>query len=134
MIIVGKKHDYRSECSMIEVTSMSRPDVQWRYIDKAGHLHRWFYSGIMTNRYDTYRLDQAYYAGTLVKIIDAEATEDEPAIWHYECPICGEVIWPGTCADQYQQFIPGIRRFWVDDVPVSEEQFKAFMREDGLLP
>ena len=100
------------EHNLIEVTSISRPDTNWSFTDKAGHLHRWHKRGDLvpaTSYYGGY----AYEVPTLKWVIDGVEydSDGEPFnVGHSECIQCGEHIQPGKCADSTRQFIPGLLR------------------------
>jgi len=89
---------------MIEVTSLNRPDTSWRAVDDHGHEHRWYVNGQPAQSYSPMN---RYQLPTLTLVVDYPATDDYPAITHYECKLCGEHIRPGRCADTSPQFIRG---------------------------
>ena len=92
---------------MFEVTSLNRPDTAWRFVDKAGHEHRWHADG---HPADSYNPESRHTLPTLVNVEDAPGGDDYPAVSHYECKQCGEHVRPGTRADDTRQFIRGFSR------------------------
>ena len=69
----------------IEVTSLNRPDTAWRFIDANGHEHRWFDGDTPATSDSPMR---KYTLPTLVRIVDAEGTDEYPEVAHYECRAC----------------------------------------------
>lgn len=140
--IKASGHEFRMEHDMIDVTSMRRPDVGWKFVDAQGHEHRWYEEdGPNGDRISAtfYHPGRSYVLPTLVVVHDGvEAFDDgddcfdEFHISHYECAQCGEHVNPGTCADDRQQYIPGILRCYVDGRSVAPEEMKRLMREAGL--
>lgn len=91
--------------SMIEVTSLNRPDTSWRFTDSLGHEHRW-YEG--DKPADAYSPSRQYSLPTLKLVQDSPGGDEYPAVSHYECAQCGERVRPRRCADEFRQFIRGI--------------------------
>lgn len=78
---------------LIEVTSLNRVDPTWQYIDVQGHLHRWYSLHrkgrvVIQKPATSYTPLKRYTLPTLVLITDYPATEEYPAITHYECRRC----------------------------------------------
>lgn len=95
---------------MLDVTSMHRPDPDWEYTDKRGHVHRWYeYTGLSVIAAISYTPMRQYMLPTLVYIQDSPGDDEYPATGHYECIRCGEVVRPGRTADTTRQFVPGLR-------------------------
>ena len=69
----------------IDVTPMEEADPNWEYIDNNGHKHYWKINNI--NRGD-------YSLPTLKCVEDTPDTENYPAVNHYECKKCGEIVKP----------------------------------------
>lgn len=88
---------------MIEATSISRPDTDWKFKDKKGHVHRWSPEG-------PYNPSKTYTTPTLLWVKDGvEYWDDEPHdVGHLECAKCGEHIEPGRKADDTQQYVAGL--------------------------
>jgi hypothetical protein len=91
---------------LIDVTSLNRPDEKWVFIDAAGHEHFWTFNG-QRGRYSP---EAKAETPTLVCIEDVPASDEYPAVSHYECKVCGEIVRPRTCPDQTRQYIRGLRR------------------------
>jgi hypothetical protein len=95
---------------MVEVTSMNRPDPNWVFTDKEGHVHQWHDSkGPATN----YSPMEKYSVPTVRSVIEGSWVDDdgeEHHICHLACRQCGERVNPGRTADTCRQFIPGLRR------------------------
>lgn len=101
-----------AERHMIEVTSLHRPDLEWRFTDAAGHEHAWT-DGRGRPPVGEYRGSITYKLPSLIQVADpSEFTEEGEEIlcWHYACAQCGETIEPGYRADDTQQFIAGLMR------------------------
>ncbi|MCR4375619.1 MAG: hypothetical protein NUW22_12300 [Acidobacteria bacterium] len=119
------RRTFETFCDVVEVTSIRRPDTSWRKVDQLGHSHCWYTDGAPA---DSYRPDHCYVTPSLVWVKDGETfyeDDDEPHdVGHLECRECGEKIEPGYTADTMSQHIPGMRRFRIDGVSVSEEEFR----------
>jgi hypothetical protein len=120
----------RSTVDMIEVTSLSRPDEHWRFKDAAGHEHSWFAGGKPATFYQAI---MAYDLPTLLRVEDTPGDDEYPATGHYECRECHEHVQPGTAADSFQQFIPGLRRFYINDRSVSWERMQERVAQERAL-
>jgi hypothetical protein len=105
----------------IEVTMLSRPDEHWRFVDAAGHEHRWYVDGAPVT---TYSPTASHELPTLNHVEDYPATEDYPSVSHYECAQCGEHVRPGYTSDHHRQFVAGLKRCYINGEPVSEEEFR----------
>lgn len=120
--IGGHTFDYR--CNMVDVTSMSRPDTDWRFTDKEGHLHHWFINGVIPEQY---RPDNKYQLDSLVWVKDGEEyweDDSEPHdVGHHECRWCGEHITPRYRADDHTQYIAGLQHYRIDGVTVDKDEF-----------
>lgn len=128
---------FETTCDLIDVTSNSRPDVGWRYVDPAGHEHRWHVrdreSGDLVPA-RTYNPSWRYEVPTVREVIYAEGIDEDGydrTDSHLECLQCGAHVRPGTCADAYQQHIPGLRRHFINGEPVTPDEFKA--RAEAVL-
>lgn len=128
---------FRCECDQIDVTSLHRPAVGWVFVDAAGHSHEWWAVGAAAPA-TSYDPRQAYDVPTLVLVKDGEEfweDDDEPHdVGHLECRQCGERVEPAYTADTYQQFVPGLKHYYIDDRPVSEAEFKAALAQQGKGP
>jgi len=124
-------HTFESGCDVIDVTSMHRPDITWRFVDAAGHDHRWCVHGAPADRYDP---TATYDTPTLITVSDGwgiDADDGESVEWtHMECRECGEKITRGYTADEYQQYMPGLRWCRIDGVTVSREEFERRYLEE----
>ena len=107
---------------MVDVTSLHRPDPSWRETDASGHIHEWYTEGRQAN---DYRPDQAYTLPTLRWIEEVPATDDYPAIGHYECVQCGLRVGPPQfTADVHHQHIPGLLTCLINGERVTPEEFQ----------
>uniref|UniRef100_A0A6M3KSJ1 Uncharacterized protein n=1 Tax=viral metagenome TaxID=1070528 RepID=A0A6M3KSJ1_9ZZZZ len=100
---------FRLERDVIEVTPISKPDDDWEFTDKSGHLHRW----------------QNGKLPSLKQIVDSPATEEYPASFHFECKRCGESINPGYKSPEYREYEPSLTHFYIDDIQVTKEEFET---------
>jgi len=98
----------RVERDVIEVTPISKPDDDWEFTDKKGHLHRW----------------QNGKLPSLKQVIDCPATEEYPAEIHFECKRCGETIIPHYKPPEYREYEPGLTHFYIDDVEVTKGELE----------
>jgi hypothetical protein len=114
----------------IEVTSMHRPDPTWAHTDAAGHVHGFYPPG-------DYRPQLSYTLPTLKQVVDVEGVYDEegdmlePPIWHWACVECDETIRPRYVADEYRQYIAGLKHYAVDGETVPFDEFKRLAIEAG---
>ncbi len=114
---------------LIDVTSMSRVDPSWRFVDPAGHEHRWYANGQPAT---TYSPSQHYDLPTLIVVHDGLGyyeDGEEYELSHYECPQCGAHVRPGTCADSTTQYIGGLCHCRINGEFVSEDEFKRRFEE-----
>ena len=124
-------HTWEVYMEPVEVTSLHRPDPDWTFTDSAGHIHRWDPPG-------AYRPLVHYSLPTLKGVTDFAGVYDEqgemlePPIWHWECRQCGQRVDPGYTADQYRQYVAGLKHYLIDDRHVSFEEFKRFAIEAGM--
>lgn len=117
---------------MIDVTCLSRPDTSWKYIDRSGHVHRWYEKGRPATKYYPTAI---YTTPTLVCIYDGAGYYEEGEgynIDHMECRLCGEPIEPVYTADTINQYMKGLSRYSIDGVLVSREEFKKSLLDDGV--
>jgi hypothetical protein len=115
----------------IDATSQSRPDETWRVVDAAGHEHRWHVNGEPMASYSTmarYELPTLELVRTGSWFGDGE----EHPIYEWKCRACGEVVRPGTCADTFQVWVPGVTHFRINGQTVSREEFVRRRHEAGL--
>lgn len=117
--------DFRIERDLMEVTSLRRPDVRWRFVDAQGHEHRWYLEGAPA----TYYAATCHYdTPTLIWVKDGEEyweDDDEPHdVGHLECKQCGEPVKPGYTADDHKQYVPGLLRCYINGVSVSKEEYE----------
>jgi len=115
---------FESGCDQFDVTSLHRPDTRWRFVDAAGHTHRWYMQGQPA---ESYRPDAKYETPTLTWVHDGWGYYEDGeryAIGHHECSECRERIEPHFCADDFRQYLPGPRWFCINGEPVSPEEFQ----------
>jgi hypothetical protein len=91
-----------SSRDMIEVTPLTIIDLNWKYVDAAGHLHRWTPDAPGSGGIPRGHLE------TLKRVTDIEASDWYPEIYHYECTQCGERIEPGRMVPNTRYFMPGL--------------------------
>ena len=118
----------RSEVDMIDATMMHRPAVGWKHVDAAGHVHEWHVVKADGSRESatSYSPLQSYDVPSLAWVKDGEWYDEdgEPhPVGHNECRQCAERIEPAYTADTCQQMVPGLRRYYINDEPVSREAF-----------
>lgn len=122
-------HTYEVTCDLIDVTSMSRPDTDWRYICGEGGMHSWFVDQAPARRYEG---ELRYTVPTLRWVKDGVGyfEDGEPYdIGHHECAQCGEHIEPRFTADTNTVYMRGIEHYTIDDVSVSKEEFTRRVKE-----
>jgi hypothetical protein len=110
---------FRVETDEVDVTMGPHPerDPEWTYVDHQGHTH-----ALVDGEYPTLRWvdDEPYWC---------EEHQEEHEQGHRECAICGEEIEPGMriVGGTHREFMPGLKRFYIDEEEVSEETFnRAF--------
>jgi hypothetical protein len=122
-------HAFEITREMIDVTSLSRPDTSWRFVDAAGHVHQWFVGDRPAERYDP----SASYVLPTLHAVETGRWFDEEGEEHvdeeYRCVQCEAVVVPRTRADDTQMFIPGMARCFIDGVRVTKEEFDAAVKE-----
>lgn len=97
-------------------------DPKWRYTDRKGHKH--YATKEQYPRWPTLRwiVDRSYWCP------DCRDEHDEG---HWECVQCGEVIEPGMIhKGSEHKMMPGRKSFFVNDVPVSPEEFEKAVAEE----
>lgn len=117
--------------TMMEVTSISRPDIDWRYADPSGHQHAWHVVG-ETLPAENYNASKCYIVPSVEFIKTGESCfedSDVPySIGELRCKQCAAVVVPGQCPDDTQQFIEGITYYRIDGRGVSKEEFQRVMK------
>ena len=125
----------RSDRELIDVTCLSRPDTAWHYVDQQGHEHFWTtHHGKRSSRDYNPRLQ--YKTPTLVKVHDGYEHFDDGAVIelsHLECWLCGERVEPGYCADEYTQYVEGLRQHGELTGYLPIASFEPSMLDDELL-
>lgn len=101
------------ETDQVDVTPSREPDPEWSVLDSAGHEHRWAFDG---ERADL---------PTLLLVVDAEATEEYPALTHHECRQCGAIVHPGFRSPQFRRYAAGLTRYYVNGRQVSQQEAEA---------
>jgi hypothetical protein len=127
-VLYYKDHEYRVDQDMIEVTSLTGmyPDPEWRHICACGGMHSYFVGQAPASARDFMgRLTTP----TLRWIKDGEhwfEDDDEPTPYgHTECAQCGEHIIPGQTYRPGPVYIPGLKRCYIDDEPVTYDELMA---------
>jgi hypothetical protein len=110
-------HSYVVEVDAIEVTGFSmKPDPNWTYLDRAGHLHDHSRALLITVQDNPD--DPPFYFD--------EDGEEYNAPDHLECSICHEHIDPGLIPPSpYREFIQGMTRYYRDGEPITPEEYAA---------
>src|SRR5678816_1218758 len=109
-------HVFRLERTMIEETSLHRPDTTWYFIDREGHLHQWYEDDHVALGYHP---SGKYVLKTVYRVHDDWVYDEDGErreIWHYACRRCGETIEPGYKADDHTQYVAGLVRCYIDNV------------------
>lgn len=118
--------EFTIERDMLEVTSLSRPDLGWRHTDRAGHEHRWLKeNGEEPGAYDP---AETYEVPSLVTVV-APTEDGFDEVLRCECRACGEHIEPGRCADAEPVYIAGLTRGYINGRPVTREEFERRFAE-----
>ena len=107
-------HTLERHTDMVEVTSLEEPDMTWRYTDRNGHVHKWEFS---------------HDIPTIRLVVDAEETDEYPALVHYECCKCQEYITPGMRSVSTKRYIPGTAYYTIDGEAALKEEFDALMAQ-----
>lgn len=122
-------------CDLLDVTSLHRPDPSWRYMDRAGHEHRWWTEGKPAEGYSP---SKSYDTPTLIWVKDGVGyyEDGEPYdIGHCECRQCGEHIEPRNTADTNTQYIAGLKHCSIDGIEVDIETFeREYLKARARLP
>lgn len=105
----------------LDVTPRDEPDPRWSHRDAAGHEHRWHLEG------ETATLP------TCIRVQDAEATEEYPALSHLECRHCGEHVRPGRRAPDCRRYVAGLRRYYIDGRLASEAEVHTLFPEIAAM-
>lgn len=108
----------------IEVTSLHCPNTSWRFVDPAGHEHRWY---LGTKPAESYRPDAHYEVPTLAVVFDGYGYYPDGSQYrreHYECRQCGARVTPSYTADTTRQYIAGLKHFYIDGREVAQETFE----------
>ncbi len=94
---------FTNDASLIDITAMQEPDPAWRFVDPAGHVHRWTKSGNLISVVEV--VDE-----TWVMYYDDETGEPvEQSRTHYECRRCRALVTPGY-REGRQTYITGLKR------------------------
>lgn len=106
---------------VIEVTSISsQPDPKWRFIDAAGHRHRYNTS---KNPYPTLRdITETYWC--------PDCRDEHTDLIRRECIWCKEVIVPGEKPPSpFPEYIPGPTTYRLNGQIISEEEAQAIFND-----
>lgn len=109
---------------LIDVTSDHRPNLNWIFVDKAGHYHQWYDGETLAT---TYRPQTPYHIPSIEWIKTGNAfypDGSEYDIGYHRCKQCKQPVEPGYTADTVTQYIPGMVHFYIDGREVSELEFK----------
>lgn len=110
--------DLRAETEQIDVTSaLPYPDERWRFTDAAGHEHR-YERQAAGDYYPTLRwfVTERYWRADC---------EDEHTEGEWICPLCDEVITPGTAGpDMFRRYVPGRTTYYLGDEEISEARYR----------
>lgn len=122
-VVVGSDL-FEMEQEVIDVTSSHRPDTSWRFVDAAGHEHRWFADDQPA---ESYRSGAKYDVPTLVWVKDGVRYDEdgEPYdVGHNECLQCGEHVDPRYTADTTRRKMAGLASYWINGTEVPQEDFE----------
>jgi len=112
------------ETDRIDVTSaLPYADESWTFTDAAGHQHRYDHG------YPTLRwfVTERYWC---------EDCGDEHTEGKWICPLCDEVIEPGTAGpDRFRRYIPGMTHYYLNDQEISPDEYRRLAEQArGLDP
>lgn len=126
-------HTFTITREPVEVTSMSRPDTSWFMVDKKGHMHQWWEEKPFRPA-DSYSPSKRYLVPSVRSVyVGLEWIGDEEyPVYEQRCRKCGQTVRPGYRSDDYRQFVPGIRSLYIDDQPVTQEEFIRRAIENGV--
>jgi hypothetical protein len=118
--ISGPRGVLRMERDVIRVDYLTKADERWRFTDSHGHEHRWHPGN---DPYPTLRpvYEEPGWCDTCHEV-------HEDLIDHMECRQCGDTVTPGTTGPG-TEMIPGMTSYYLDDQPISPEEFEAIMNE-----
>lgn len=111
----------------IDVTSNHRPDISWKFVDSAGHEHRWFVDKRPAVAYHP----QAKYTVPSVKWVKTgigyyeDNTKYDVGV--YKCKKCREEVTPGYTADQMEVYIAGMIHYHLRDREISKSEAVRFV-------
>jgi hypothetical protein len=115
--------EFRTERSMMEATSLHRPNERWTHTDRHGHIHQWWTNGAPAT---SYRPTDHFIVPTLHWVqTGVEYTEDgdEIPIGEHRCVRCEEKVEPGYKPDDCTQYVPGLTRYLINGRSVSKEEY-----------
>lgn len=124
----------RVEQDLVDVTSLSRPDPGWGFIDAAGHAHQWYIGdapapiGYNPERRYCLPTTELVQVGTVVY----EGDDEETPVYEHRCVLCGAPVEPGTASDETRQYIRGPRRAYINDRPATQQEIDALLRANGF--
>ncbi len=113
----------------IDVTSNHRPDLNWKFTDSLGHVHRWF---VGEEPAVAYHPQPNYHVPTIKWVKTGTSVYpdgSEYEIGYHVCLECGDVVRPGYTADTTSQYVPGLTHYLIDGVEVSFEEWMQKYRE-----
>lgn len=104
---------------------VQRPDPKWQFIDSLGHIHQW--GDIHKETLPTLsRHEETEYYGCSMSYDEYYCCDGwEETVISYTCTECGEAVVPGYRADMSPLYQYGRAEFYINDVPVTEEVYKA---------
>lgn len=110
----------------INVTSNHRPNIAWKFVDSAGHEHRWFVgdgdelrSAIAYHPQASYTVPSIEWIKTGIGLYE-DGSEYDTGI--YVCKECREEVTPGYTADHIEQYIPGMTHYYLDGKEISKNE------------
>jgi len=98
---------------VIQVPAVTEPDPGWRYVDKAGHEHRWAvrYGDGEIPTCNVHVEQIGYYP------------DGEPRYQvRYFCKECGEEIFPRVVPCVFPHYVPGPVHYFINGREVSKEE------------
>lgn len=109
--------------SLIDVTSLRRPDTNWCYVDVQGHEHRWYVKGQLASEYDP----AAKYETPTLRWRRTGWGYDEDGerypIGHFECRQCRAPVDPAHTTDLVRRHIAGPVDYRINDESVEKAEF-----------
>lgn len=122
MTLSGPLGELAMEVEVIDVSSaLPYADPDWRFTDAAGHEHYRAEGGYPTLRHHLDSVERWW-----CEDCGEEHVEERG---HYECPLCGETVQPGSKVDTHRRFQPGLRSYTLDGQPISQERYEEILAQ-----